>query len=127
MQRGGILAGLLATCLCFAAYCVAQEPNPSPAASTPYSVAKPNSSASGSLAPASSPAIPTKSSSKAEAAIESALRVEGEKRFRTNCGRCHMPPHKFPPRVMATAIRHMRVRATLTDEDMRIILRYMTQ
>ncbi|HYL85965.1 MAG TPA: hypothetical protein VE263_17185 [Candidatus Angelobacter sp.] len=54
-------------------------------------------------------------------------RLEGEKRFRTNCGRCHQAPHKFPPRVMATAIRHMRVRATITDEDMRLILRYMTQ
>lgn len=54
-------------------------------------------------------------------------RLEGEKRFRTNCGRCHQPPHKFPPRVMATAIRHMRVRAMITDEDMRLILKYMTQ
>ena len=61
------------------------------------------------------------------AAEERAARLEGEKRFRTNCGRCHQPPHKFPPRVMATAIRHMRVRATITDEDMRFILRYMTQ
>ena len=58
---------------------------------------------------------------------EAAMRIEGEKRFRTNCGRCHMPPHKFPPRVMATAIRHMRVRAMLTEEDMRLILKYMTQ
>lgn len=56
-----------------------------------------------------------------------ARRLEGEKRFRTNCGRCHQPPHKFPPRVMAMAIRHMRVRAMLTDEDMRSILSYMTQ
>lgn len=56
-----------------------------------------------------------------------ALRAEGEKRFRTNCGRCHMAPHRFPPKVMATAIRHMRVRAMITDEDMRLILRYMTE
>jgi mono/diheme cytochrome c family protein len=60
-------------------------------------------------------------------AEERALRLEGEKRFRTNCGRCHQAPHKFPPRVMAAAIRHMRVRAMITDEDMRLILRYMTQ
>ncbi len=58
---------------------------------------------------------------------EREMRLEGEKRFRTNCGRCHQAPHKFPPRVMATAIRHMRVRAMLTDEDMRLILRFMTQ
>lgn len=60
-------------------------------------------------------------------ARERELRLEGEKRFRANCGRCHQAPHKFPPRVMATAIRHMRVRAMITDEDMRLILRFMTQ
>jgi hypothetical protein len=54
-------------------------------------------------------------------------RFEGEKRFRANCGRCHMAPHKFPPRMMATIVRHMRVRATITDEDMRLILGYMTE
>jgi mono/diheme cytochrome c family protein len=55
------------------------------------------------------------------------MRVEGEKRFQTNCGRCHLAPQKFPPRAMATIVRHMRVRAMLTDEDMRLILRYMTE
>ena len=56
-----------------------------------------------------------------------ATRVEGEIRFQTNCGRCHMTPHKFPPRMMATIVRHMRVRALITDEDMRYILTYMTE
>ncbi len=56
-----------------------------------------------------------------------AMRVEGEKRFQTNCGRCHMPPHKFPPKMMATIVRHMRVRALITDQDMRYILAYMTE
>lgn len=56
-----------------------------------------------------------------------AMRIEGEKRFRTNCGRCHMEPRKFPPRAMATVVRHMRVRAMLTEEDMKFILNYMTE
>ena len=73
-----------------------------------------------SVAAASVAAPPT-------AAENRAVRVEGEKRFRTNCGRCHMPPHKFPPKMMATIVRHMRVRALITDEDMRYILAYMTQ
>ena len=55
------------------------------------------------------------------------IRAEGEKRFHANCGRCHNAPHKFPPRMMATIVRHMRVRATITDADMRYILAYMTQ
>jgi cytochrome c5 len=54
-------------------------------------------------------------------------RFEGEKRYRANCGRCHMAPHKLPSRMMATIVRHMRVRATITDEDMRVILQYMTE
>jgi hypothetical protein len=54
-------------------------------------------------------------------------RFQGEQRFRANCGRCHAAPQKFPPRMMATVLRHMRVRATITDEDRRLILFYMTQ
>jgi hypothetical protein len=55
------------------------------------------------------------------------MRVAGEQRFRANCGRCHAAPQKFPPRMMGTILRHMRVRATITDEDRRLILFYMTQ
>jgi mono/diheme cytochrome c family protein len=56
-----------------------------------------------------------------------AKRVQGEQRFHANCGRCHAAPQKFPPRMMSTIVRHMRVRATITDEDMRLVLFYMTQ
>jgi mono/diheme cytochrome c family protein len=55
------------------------------------------------------------------------MRAQGEQRFRANCGRCHAAPQKFPPRAMATVLRHMRVRATITEEDMRLVLFYMTQ
>jgi hypothetical protein len=54
-------------------------------------------------------------------------RFEGERRFRANCGRCHMAPHKLPPRMMVTIERHMRVRAMITDDDMQFILAYMTE
>jgi len=67
------------------------------------------------------------SSSSSANSNETDLRIAGEQAFHTNCNRCHMAPHKFPPRMMATIVRHMRVRATLTDQDMRLILRYMTQ
>ncbi len=55
------------------------------------------------------------------------MRAEGEKRFRSNCSRCHAAPPKFAPRMMATIVRHMRVRAGLTEQDSRYILHYMTQ
>jgi hypothetical protein len=54
-------------------------------------------------------------------------RLEGERRYRANCGRCHQAPHQLPARAMAMAIRHMRVRAMLTDDDMKYILYYMTR
>jgi mono/diheme cytochrome c family protein len=86
-----------------------------------------STSSSSASAPAAKPSSASAATAEDVAAVDRALRVEGEKRFRANCGRCHQAPHKFPPRVMATAIRHMRVRAMITDEDMRLILRYMTQ
>ena len=52
--------------------------------------------------------------------------IEGAKRYRENCGRCHQPPRNFSPRVMAMAVRHMRVRALLTDDDMRYVIYYMS-
>lgn len=55
------------------------------------------------------------------------MRFAGEQRFHANCGRCHATPQKFPPRMMATILRHMRVRATITNQDQRLILFYMTQ
>lgn len=66
-------------------------------------------------------------SAKSSVSNDQELRLEGEKRFRTNCGRCHVAPPKFPPRAMTTILRHMRVRALITDEDRRLILRYMTE
>jgi len=55
------------------------------------------------------------------------LRIEGEKRFHTNCGRCHQSPHKLPPRMILTIERHMRVRGMLTQEDMRAVVAFLTQ
>lgn len=51
--------------------------------------------------------------------------AEGEKRFRTNCGRCHDAPEDLSPREARTVVRQMRVRALLTAEDERLILKYI--
>ena len=53
--------------------------------------------------------------------------ADGEQRYRANCSRCHQAPPKFARAAMGTLIRHMRVRAMITDEDMRAILKFMTQ
>ena len=114
----GVMAGLT-----FSA--IAQERTNS---ATPSNAATPAPTRVARATPAAKPSSPSSATTPEDAAaVERALGVEGEKRFRTNCGRCHMAPHKFPPQVMATAIRHMRVRAMITDEDMRLILHYMTR
>jgi mono/diheme cytochrome c family protein len=63
----------------------------------------------------------------AQDSTQQKLLDEGDKRFHANCARCHQSPHKFPPRMVMTVERHMRVRATLTDEDMKAIVAYLTQ
>jgi mono/diheme cytochrome c family protein len=120
-----ILVVLCALSLASAVLAAAQETKPVPVSAAqeqqPTAVANaPDPETASQPAPAAN-AKPTPRS------IEAAERIEGEKRFRANCGRCHQTPHKFPPRTMATVIRHMRVRAMITDDDMRLILRYMTQ
>jgi cytochrome c553 len=50
---------------------------------------------------------------------------KGEKRFRTNCGRCHNPPENLSPREVRAVIRHMRVRAMLSAEDEKEIVAYL--
>jgi cytochrome c5 len=52
--------------------------------------------------------------------------AEGEKRFETHCGRCHVPPEDLSPREAKAVIRHMRVRAMLSAEDERLILKYLS-
>ncbi len=47
--------------------------------------------------------------------------------YRSNCSRCHLAPRRFPERKMATIMRHMRVRANLTEEEAKGILRFLTQ
>ena len=101
-----LVAGVL---MLAAAVFAADPPKNSNSAADPAAVQTPNTSAE-------------RNSEEAEN-----IRAEGEKRFRANCSRCHAAPHKFPPRMMATFVRHMRVRATITDADMRYILAYMTQ
>lgn len=49
----------------------------------------------------------------------------GERKFEANCSRCHTAPEQMPPRMVGTVVRHMRVRASLSAEDERDILRFL--
>lgn len=55
----------------------------------------------------------------------SAQQSEGEKKFQQNCSRCHNAPEGFSTRISGTVIRHMRVRASLSQEDAEAILHFL--
>jgi hypothetical protein len=49
----------------------------------------------------------------------------GERAFKANCARCHTPPEQLSPRITGTVLRHMRVRALLSPQDERDILKFL--
>ncbi|MFZ0412340.1 MAG: cytochrome c [Candidatus Acidiferrales bacterium] len=50
--------------------------------------------------------------------------MDGEKVYKTQCGRCHNPPEDISPREVRAVVRQMRVRAMLSAEDEKLLLRY---
>lgn len=49
---------------------------------------------------------------------------DGDTVFRQNCARCHNAPDAFSPRITTAVVRHMRVRANLSEEDARALLKF---
>jgi cytochrome c5 len=49
----------------------------------------------------------------------------GQRKFDANCGRCHSFPEQLRPSITGTVVRHMRVRANLSAEDEKDILRFL--
>jgi cytochrome c5 len=49
----------------------------------------------------------------------------GEQVFNANCSRCHNPPMTLSPRITGTVIMHMRVRARLSQEDEKLLLKFL--
>ena len=49
----------------------------------------------------------------------------GGRKFKQNCSRCHESPQSMPPRISGTVLRHMRVRASLSEQDERDILKFL--
>jgi hypothetical protein len=50
---------------------------------------------------------------------------EGEKKFKQNCSRCHQAPQELSTHISGTVLRHMRVRASLSEKDERDILKFL--
>src|SRR4051812_23395212 len=49
---------------------------------------------------------------------------DGERVFAENCSRCHNPPDGFSPHISGTIVRHMRMRASLSEQDEKALLRF---
>lgn len=49
----------------------------------------------------------------------------GEQVFMTNCSRCHVPPMSLSPKITGTVLMHMRVRARLSRDDEKLLLKYL--
>lgn len=67
----------------------------------------------------------TQSATKSKGATPASAVSEGEKRFQANCGRCHQAPENISPREAVAVVRQMRVRAMLSAEDERLILKFL--
>ena len=49
---------------------------------------------------------------------------EGQRVFEQHCSRCHNAPEGFSPRISGTIVRHMRVRASLSQHEEEALLRF---
>lgn len=49
----------------------------------------------------------------------------GQRKFDANCGRCHSAPEQLSPSLTGTVVRHMRVRASLSAQDEKDILKFL--
>lgn len=69
---------------------------------------------------------PQSNSKSNQSAVTKNSQPDGEKQFQANCGRCHNPPEAISPREERAVVRHMRVRAMLSAEDEKLILKFLS-
>jgi cytochrome c5 len=77
------------------------------------------------LAQTPPPPKPTAAAKPVTKADSTKLTDVGQRKFDANCGRCHSFPEQLAPSISGTVVRHMRVRANLSAEDEKDILRYL--
>jgi mono/diheme cytochrome c family protein len=72
-----------------------------------------------------SSATPQPKPQKASQKIPAAGTDRGQQVFKQNCSRCHQEPQGFSPSISGTIARHMRVRAGLSDEDYKALMKFL--
>lgn len=70
-------------------------------------------------------AVPHPGAKQQGSSPKAAQQSEGERAFRQNCSRCHSAPEGFPPSISGSIVRHMRVRANLSSQEERAILKFL--
>ena len=65
---------------------------------------------------------PSKASTKKAQAV---VADRGQQVFEQNCSRCHNAPQGFSPSVSGTIAMHMRVRAGLSEADVKALRRFL--
>lgn len=88
-----------------------------------------NNKATKEAAPTSAAVVPVKPSAAAPASAYKAKPepIDPDRAYKAHCGRCHLEPRKFSERKTATVMRHMRVRANLSEGETAAIFRYLTR
>jgi cytochrome c5 len=78
------------------------------------------------LAQTPPPPKPSGATAKPSAKADSTKQPDpGQRKFDANCGRCHSFPEQLSPSLTGTVVRHMRVRANLSAEDEKDILKFL--
>jgi len=75
-------------------------------------------------APTEHPPAKTPDKKPAAAHVSQQHESEGDRIFQQNCARCHNAPDGFSPHISGTIVRHMRVRASLSQHDEEELLRF---
>lgn len=65
---------------------------------------------------------PTKTAAAAKHAVQQ--QDQSQRVFQQHCSRCHTVPESFSPRISGTIVRHMRVRASLSQREEEELLRF---
>jgi mono/diheme cytochrome c family protein len=68
---------------------------------------------------------PTQPPRSANQKSQATIADRGQRVFHEECSRCHQEPQGFSSSISGTIARHMRVRAGISDEDYKALLKFL--
>jgi mono/diheme cytochrome c family protein len=97
---------------------------PHTSAAVPSTKKNPGDSLTTFIARSSAPLLPQAPAGTPNPALAHQSEDAGQRVFEQNCARCHNAPEGFPPSITGTIVRHMRVRASLSQEEEQELLHF---